>query len=337
MEINDKYTVRLNSNESYMDMDSDIVREMKNSLANIELHRYPENDMEQIRELYAKYAGSEAGNIIIGNGSDEMLQLVISSFMGNGKKMLTLNPDFIMYDFYTSLFGGEVKKYNLNDDIEFKLDDFIRNGKENNVDLIMFSNPNNPTGLVLTPKEIVKLLENFPDKIVVVDEAYYEFNGSSMIPYINKYKNLIVTRTLSKAWGLAAIRVGFLITNKDTVKLLSQKKIPYTISSYSQAIALTALKYPERVMENSKKIIDQREILFKELKKIEKNTSMNIKFYPSKGNFIFGRTTHKKMLLKGLSDSGILIRNFPNDTFRITIGSPLENNKVVEEFRKIFI
>ncbi|GAA0078355.1 histidinol-phosphate transaminase [Clostridium sp. CTA-5] len=335
--IDKKYQIRLNSNESYIDIDNNIMLEMKSNLSNIDLHRYPENNMLEIRNLYAKYSGAQAENIIVGNGSDEMLQLIISSLMGNGKKMLTMDPDFIMYDFYVSLFGGEIKKYKANHISEFDLDEFIDFGKKHNVDLIMFSNPNNPTGLTLSVKEIVRLLETFQDKIIVVDEAYYEFYGESMIDYINEYKNLIVTRTLSKAWGLAALRVGFLISNKSILECLSDKKIPYTVNSYSQAMALIALKYPERVMKNVAQIIKQREILFKELKSIEKNASMDIKFYPSKGNFIMGSTSNKKALLDGLNDKGILIRSFQNDTFRITVGSPLENKKVIEGIKDIFI
>ncbi|SFC77121.1 histidinol-phosphate transaminase [Clostridium uliginosum] len=335
--IKEKYDIRLNSNESYIDMNKEIMIEMKSCLLDIQLHRYPENDMLKIKELYGAYADTQAENIIVGNGSDEMLELIISSLMGTGKKMLTLSPDFVMYDFYVSLFGGEVKKYKLNNNINFTLDDFIKLGIKEDVDLIMFSNPNNPTGLALAPTEIIKILEAFPDKTVVVDEAYYEFYGKSMIPYINTYKNLIVTRTLSKAWGLAALRVGFLISNLDNVKKLLEKKIPYTVNSYSQAMVITALKYPYRVIKNSKQIIEQREILSKELKLLEKNASMNIKFYSSKANFIFGRTLHKEALLNGLSDKGILIRDFPDDTFRITIGSPLENKKLIDGLKEIFI
>ncbi|MBW6409180.1 histidinol-phosphate transaminase [Clostridium weizhouense] len=335
--IDKKYQIRLNSNESYIDMDNNIMLEIKSNLSNIDLHRYPENSMLEIRELYAKYSGTEAENIIVGNGSDEMLQLIISSLMGKGKKMLTMDPDFVMYDFYVSLFGGEIKKYKVNNISEFNLDEFIDYGKKHNVDLIMFSNPNNPTGLALSVKEIVRILETFQDKIIVVDEAYYEFYGESMIHYINEYKNLIVTRTLSKAWGLAALRVGFLIGNTSILEYLSHKKIPYTVNSYSQAMALIALKYPERVIKNVNQIIKQRELLFKELKNIEKNASMDIKFYSSKGNFIMGSTSHKKALLDGLNDKGILIRNFQNDTFRITVGSPLENKKVIEGIKDIFI
>ncbi|NFF82160.1 histidinol-phosphate transaminase [Clostridium botulinum] len=337
IDIDKEYQIRLNSNESYIDMDNNIMMEIKSNLSTIELHRYPENNMLEIRNLYAQYAGTQSENIIVGNGSDEVIQLVISNYISCGKKVLTLDPDFTMYDFYTDLFGGKVVKYKLGENIVFNLDEFIKLGKKENIDLIIFSNPNNPTGLSLSNNDIIKLLKIFPNIPILVDEAYYEFNGESMISHINQYKNLIVTRTLSKAWGLAALRVGFLISNKNILEKLMKKKIPYTVNSYSQTMALTVLKYPDRVIENSKVIIDNREKLLLQLKSIEKDASMEIRFYPSKGNFIFGRTSHKYALLSGLNEKGILIRNFSDDTFRITVGSQLENRKLLNVLREIFI
>ncbi|AGX44099.1 pyridoxal phosphate-dependent aminotransferase [Clostridium saccharobutylicum] len=335
--IYDEYKINLDSNEIYMAMDENILMKMRSCLTNIQLHRYPANDMKIIKELYANYAKTDAKNIIVGNGSDEVLELVISKIIKSGKKALSLGPDFTMYDFFVSRFGGQLKNYDIGKRIEFNVDEFIKLGKKENVDLIIFSNPNNPTGIGITIKDILKILNEFKNKTILVDEAYYEFYGETMIPYINKYKNLIVTRTLSKAWGLAALRIGFLITNEDNVEELLNYKVPYTISTYSQNLASIALKYPERVVNNAKQIVDQREKLYEALKQVEKNAAMNIEFYPSKANFIYGRTNHKEALINGLKDNGISIRNFNDDTFRITVGSPLENRKVVEGIKNIFV
>lgn len=335
--IQNQYEIHLDSNEIYMDMDENILMKMKSSLISIDLHRYPTNDMKVIKDLYSKYIKVNPSNIIVGNGSDEMIELVISSIIKEGKKVLTLSPDFVMYDFYVSRFGGQLKTYNISDKMEFNLEEFIEKGKSEDVDLILFSNPNNPTGIGIEVKDICIILEEFKDKPVLIDEAYYEFYGESMIPYINKYKNLIVTRTLSKAWGLAALRVGFLITNESNIDGLLKNKIPYTISSYSQNLASIVLRYPNRVIENAKQIIEQREILFKNLKELQKNSALKIEFYPSKGNFIYGRTPHKEALMKGLKNNGIRIRDFNDGTFRITVGSPMENRKVVDGIKKIFV
>lgn len=333
----DEYTINLDSNEIYLEMDEKILMNMKSCLTSTPLHRYPTNDMKTIKELYADYAGTESKNIIVGNGSDEVIDLVISKVIKPGKKALSLGPDFVMYDFYVSRFGGELKTYDIGNSMNFNVDEFIALGKEENADLIIFSNPNNPTGIGVDLESIIKILETFKDKTVLVDEAYYEFYGKTMIPYINKYKNLIVTRTLSKAWGLASLRVGFLISHEENVNELINYKIPYTISSFSQNLASIVLRYPQNVLKNANLIMEQREELYKNLKEIEKNAAMKIQFYPSKGNYIFGRTPHKEALIKGLENVGIVIRNFADDTFRITVGSPMQNRKVVDGIKKIFV
>jgi histidinol-phosphate aminotransferase len=333
----DEYTIHLDSNEIYLEMDKNILMNMKSCLNSIGLHRYPTNEMETIKELYANYAGAESKNIIVGNGSDETIELVVSNVITQGKKALSLGPDFVMYDFFVSRFGGELKTYDIGKSMDFNVQEFIEIGKQEKVDLILFSNPNNPTGIGIELESIISILEAFKDTTVLVDEAYYEFYGKSMIPYINKYKNLIVTRTLSKAWGLASLRVGFLITHEDNICELLNHKVPYTISSFSQNLAAIVLRYPEKVLNNAKQIIEQREELYKNLKEIEKNAAMSIQFHPSKGNYVYGRTTHKEALIKGLENNGIVIRNFADDTFRITVGSPMQNRKVLDGIKKIFI
>ena len=332
----DEYTINLDSNEIYLEMDENILMNMKSCLTSIGLHRYPTNEMKTIKELYANYAGTESKNIIVGNGSDEVIELAISKVIKQGKKALSLGPDFVMYDFYVSRFGGELKTYDIGISMEFNLQEFIELGKQENVDLIIFSNPNNPTGIGMELESIITILEEFKDTTVLVDEAYYEFYGKSMIPYINKYKNLIVTRTLSKAWGLASLRVGFLISHEDNICELLNYKVPYTISSFSQNLASIVLRYPQKVLNNAKQIIEQREQLYEKLKEIEKSAAMNIQFYPSKGNYIYGRTAHKEALIKGLENNRIVIRNFNDDTFRITVGSPMQNRKVVDSIKNIF-
>lgn len=333
----DEYTINLDSNEIYLEMNENILMKMKSCLINTELHRYPKDDMRNIKDLYASYANISNKNIIVGNGSDEMIELVVSKAINSGKKALTLGPDFIMYDFFVSRFGGKLIKYDISKAMNFNVQEFIKLGKEENIDLILFSNPNNPTGIGIDLEGVVTILEAFKEKTVLVDEAYFEFYGKTMVPYIKKYKNLIVTRTLSKAWGLASLRVGFLITHEDNICELLNYKVPYTISSFSQNLASIVLRYPENVLNNVKKVIAQREELYKSLKEVEKSAAMTIKFYPSKGNYIFGRTPHKEALFKGLEDNGIVIRSLSDDSFRITVGSSMQNRRLVDVIKKVFV
>ena len=178
--------------------------DIKTDICNLDLNRYPEDSSEVLKELYGVYAGVDKENIVVGNGSDEMIGLLIGLNIFEGKKLLTLNPDFSMYDYYASMHSGEMVKYNTKEDGSFDIYKFIELGKKENVDMIIFSNPNNPTGHAIEPFKITKILEAFKDKVVLVDEAYYEFFGESMVPYINRYKNLLITRTLSEGLGASS-------------------------------------------------------------------------------------------------------------------------------------
>lgn len=332
-----KHSIKLNSNEVFMNVDENIKMKIKTAFNTMEFNRYPSNDMNEIKKLYAAYAKVDPKNIIVGNGSDEILELIIGNIISDEKKVLTLGPDFVMYDFFTNIFKGNLIKYDIGTDMKFKADAFIELGKKENVDLLVFSNPNNPTGIAVSKNDIIKILKEFKDKTVIIDEAYYEFNGESVVSLINEYKNLIVTRTLSKAWGLAAIRMGFLIANEEKISSLMNSKVPYTISSFSKLAAEILLKYPDKPIENAKIIVEQRDNLYEELKKIQKEAALNIEFYESHSNYIYGKTKHKEILLKGLENSGIYIRNFEGNGFRITVGSPRQNKELVKVLRKIFV
>ena len=230
--MNDEFGIRVNGNESYKNITKDELNEIIEEVKKINFNRYPDNDSIDIRKAYANVIGVSEENIIAGNGSDEMISLIIDTQITKRKTVLTINPDFSMYDFYTSLNDGIIKKYNTEKDGEFSVSKFITYGKKVEPKVIIFSNPNNPTGHVISSEDIIFILESFKDTLVVVDEAYYEFYGQSMIGYIEIYKNLVVTRTLSKAWGLAALRIGFLIANKELIKSLNLSKVPYNLNTF---------------------------------------------------------------------------------------------------------
>lgn len=327
----------LNANENYSGLDNDTLLRVKALIDKVEYNRYPEDSSLCVKEAYAKYANVKKENIIVGHGSDEMLGLIIGLNISQGKKLLTISPDFSMYDYYVSMNSGEVVKYKTNADGSFDIDEFIKFGKSQNVDLVIFSNPNNPTGHALKNEEILKIVEAFNDKYVVVDEAYCEFNDETMIDYINKYDNLLITRTLSKAWGLASLRVGFLIAQEKVVAEFSKYKVPYNVNTLSQVIAAEVVSDIDKLKENIDAIIKGREFLYSEFKKIEKEAALKVEFYDSKANYIYGRTPYKEALLNRLNVEGIIIRNFDDDSFRVTVGSPFENRKVVECFKSVFM
>ena len=331
--VNNEEKIRLNSNENPRGYTVEEIKNMINSLDNIELNRYPNSDGDNLRKAYGKIINLEKDNLIIGNGSDEMINLIISKYISKGEKVLTFTKDFVMYDFYTDLNEGKVVKYKIDLDKGIDIEDFINFGKRENVKLIIFSNPNNPTGYGFEINDIKRVLEEFKDKIVLVDEAYYEFYGETMIPFINEYKNLLITRTLSKAFGLAALRAGFLISNKENIEELEKYKTPYNVNTISQEIAIKVLEDVERFKRNLNLIIEEREVLLERLLNIQEkanNYGINIKFYKSKANFIYGESDYKEKLVAKLNNKDILIRSFSDNSFRITVGTKSENKKVIE-------
>lgn len=324
------YKIRLNGNECFKDTNEEDLINILLSLKDIKLNRYPDTDAVKLREAYGKIAGVPKENIIAGNGSDEMIALVIGAVISKGKKVLALSPDFSMFDFYTASNEGIMVKLNTSEDGSFAVKDFIALGKEVAADLIILSNPNNPTGHTISISKIKRILESFPNSKVLIDEAYFEFNGITAIPYINDYDNLIVTRTLSKAWGLAAIRVGFLIANESLVKELSNYKVPYNINQLSQDIACEVLKSRFELAEIVKNTVSERDRLYGLLKEIEAIDEDRIKVYKSRSNFIFCRSKYKNEIQSVMEDYGVLLRYFNDDSFRISVGNSKENDFAVE-------
>lgn len=327
--------IRINGNESFYDIGQEVIDKFKEIIENIAFNRYPENTGINLRKKYGEYLGVSSENIIVGNGSDATIDLVIRAFITKGKKVLTLAPDFSMYDFYVEGNEGELIKFKSNEDGSFNTEEFIRFGKENKVDLVIFSNPNNPTGYGKKRDEIIKIIEAFKETIVLVDEAYIEFFDQSVVNRVEEYENLLVTRTLSKAFSGAAIRVGFLIGNKEIIERLNNFKVPFNVNSISQQFAEVLIDKNKKMEEIKNIVLLERERIYKEFKDIEALSKGKIKFYKSNANFIFGRG-HKEFL-ESFKREKIQIRNFNDDTFRISIGSREENNKVINLLKEFIL
>ena len=324
--------ILLNANESYKNLNTNIIEEIQSNIEKTLFHRYPEDNDENLRKAYASYVGVSKDMILAGNGSDEMLGLIIGMTIKEGKTLYTYELDFSMYDYYTSMYNGELLKYQWKLEEPFYVDQFIQKGKENHVDIIILSNPNNPTGRVVSQEDLCKIIEAFPDIFVVIDEAYAEFNDTTMVPYVNTYKNLLVTRTLSKAFALAGIRCGFLLGHGDTINTIRSYKVPYNVNRLTTFVATTVLKYWKDMLVQVDEIKKQRKIMYDQYKKMNKK---NIILYPSKANYFYGRTTEMKRLLLLLKEKNIIIRTYKDDSFRITIGSSEQNRQVLEVIQKL--
>lgn len=325
----DKIKIYLNGNENSFNPFKEKVNGLQ--IKGEKINRYPDDNYYDLKTAYSKYINLKTSNLIVGNGSDEVINLVISYFINKGEKLVTLEPDFSMYDFYTTLNEGEMRKFKLETSEKIDIEKFITLINEENPKIIIFSNPNNPTGLVLKKEEIIKILEETKN-IVIVDEAYYEFYGDTVVELVEDYENLLVTRTLSKAWGMASLRVGFLIGNEKLIKTLGNYKVPYNVNRISEKIAIEILEDIETMKSSVKEIIKEREFLYKELCELKTNNFIPLE---SKGNYIYIETEKNDFIYEKLKEKGILIRNFKNNSLRITIGERIENLEVIKILKEI--
>ena len=325
--------ILLNANENYKNLEEIVRKEIAEAIYKMPFNRYPEMENPALLEAYSKYIGKPVEQIIAGNGSDEMLGLSIGLNIKNDALMYTTTLDFSMYDYYTSMYGGNVEKYEWKMGEEFDVDAFIRQGKEKNVDLVLFSNPNNPTGRLLDQDTIIKIVKGFAPKTVIVDEAYIEFCEGSVIDLIDEYDNLFVTRTLSKAFGLASARIGFLIGPKEKMVNVKKYQVPYNISRLNEIAGVTVLNHLDLVYEQIDYVKKERERMAEVLKNYK---SDQLTIYPSNTNFFYGYTNQKEKLLKTFEEHDITIRNYRDPyTFRITVGQREENDLVLSILKEL--
>ena len=334
MNNNMKYETRtvgrimLNANELPCNLSKAILQEVKESLDTIAFNRYPDEKETELLQTYGNLIGMDSSYLLAGNGSDQMLGYLIGSFLGYGKTLFTNDPDFSMYDYYAASYETTVKKYKSG---AWNVDEFISLAKQEKADMILFSNPHNPTGRCLPISEIEKIVRSF-DVPVVVDEAYIEFADEvSAITLVDRYNNLFVTRTLSKAYGLAGLRVGFLIGNPVLMKDLKENFVPYALNTLSMHIACIVLEHADEYKEHIEKIKVERERVHRALEKVK-----GINVMSSQTNFLYCKTADKERLLKMFAERGIVLRNYKDDaSFRITIGSREENDEVIAVLEEV--
>lgn len=318
--------ILLNANELYQNLSTVIMEEIKEAVTNIAFHRYPDANNTELIQSYAKVMNLREDKILAGNGSDEMLGLLIGYFLGKDKKLFTLDPDFSMYDYYATMHEADIIKFPCNEDGSFDVDQFIEQGRELGVHMILFSNPNNPSGHLLNRKNLDKIICSFPGIPVIIDEAYAEFGNESMLQCVDQYQNLYVTRTLSKAYGLAGARLGFLISNQENIAVLKPNVVPYNISSIAQKVGSIVLEHAKEFHPIVKQTIEERDNMYEKLKHMKR-----VRFYPSQANYLYGTCAEKAQLLQAFDKHQIVIRDYAGkDTFRITIGSKEENKLVLE-------
>ncbi len=326
--VSGDYSIRLDANECTMNYSDELLAMVHNVVDNLNFNRYPDPTCTELRKSFANFYGTDYKNVTVGNGSDELIFLIESAFLKKGEKMLAVTPDFSMYEFYSGITENSCVKYFKNTDLNIDIDALIRTVNEDNIKLLIFSNPCNPTGQGIGKNDCIKLITNV-NALVVLDEAYMDFwsEKESLLKDVNDYDNLIVFRTASKALGSAALRLGFAVSNVTISKAIAAVKSPYNVNSLSQAIGSELYKQKTFLKERINTIVENTKMLYNELVEISKNTD-NFIVYPTKTNFVFVKLSFGKQLWDYLKANSIAIR-YMGDYIRITSGTNEENKKLI--------
>ena len=294
---------------------------------------YPDPDQRPIRRALARYTGQPVERILCGNGSDEIIDLLMRLFVEPGDAVVECPPTFGMYSFNTGIVAGRSVAVRRDPDFRVDVEEVADAVEANRAKLIFLPSPNNPDGSVLARHEIERLLE-LP-AVVVIDEAYAEFSGETAMDLVGHAPNLVVLRTFSKWAGLAGLRLGYGIIPEPIIEHLWKIKPAYNINMAAQAAAIASLEDLDYLMGNVRAIVDERERVWGALQEIE-----GLRPYPSQANFILMRVVsgRARELKLALERSGILIRYFDKpglrDCVRVSIGRPEQNDRLLVGLRE---
>lgn len=298
-------------------------------------NRYPDNKHQELISLISKYRNINKDEIVLCNGTDELIDLVIRVFCEPGKdKIITLNPTYGMYEVSAKI--NNVNNVKIDLDHNFQID--IKKVKSQFDDLtkiIFITSPNNPTGNCFNKDSIIEIIESF-NGIVFIDEAYVDYSNNSLLSKINVYQNLIISQTFSKAMGLAGIRLGVGYSNNTLISYLKKVKPPYNVNSLTEKKAIENIASSYLDKSQIKETILERNKLEKSLEDLP----FIKKVYPSDSNFLLVKVDNANKVYKHLLKNGIVVRNRSQikgceECLRITVGTPIQNNLLINVLKRI--
>ncbi len=325
-------SIKLASNESPLGPSPLAIKALRTGLK--DLNRYPDGSCHFLRKALSERLEIKPDEILIGNGSNEIIELAVRTFLCPGDEAIMAHPSFVVYSMIVQASGGKniiVPLKNWAHDLETMASKITENTK-----IIFIANPNNPTGTINTKTEMASFMEKVPEGVlVVVDEAYFEYVSSpdyaDSIKYFRQGKDILLLRTFSKIHGLAGLRIGYGISKDSIITEMNRVRQPFNINSPAQKAALASLNDRGHI-ERAIKINERgKKYLYKQLK------VMKIKFIPTETNFIYIILvdSNAALLYNDLLKQGIIVRPMGQHAIRITIGLPKENKKLIEALRKI--
>ena len=325
---------KLHANENPYPPSPELLQKIFKRLDDLELNRYPDPDCRNLKQAIANKTGALPEQIVVGNGSDDLIQYLMQVLCDEGDTIAFPDPTFAMYGITAQCLGLTPVSFALNDKWDFEAQPALEVFSRHNASIVFISYPNNPTGNCFSEQEIQQVIEQF-EGIVVLDEAYHDFAGRSFIKQMEKHNNLVILRSLSKI-GLAGLRIGFGIFPSILAEQINKVRLPYNSNTLSQWVATELLNDFNYVQNQIDSIVEERGRLMDELSKLS-----HIIAYPSNSNFIlFQAPDGGKKLFNELKKNGTLLRNLDShprlrDCLRVTVGTKEENDLFLKQITSL--
>ncbi len=324
--------MRLDFNENTVGCSPEVVRALRRVLTSDWLARYPE--YEEGRKILAKYFGVEPKEMLLTNGTDDAIKMICDTFVDPGDVLVVPAPTFPVYQFFHEIAGGRLVGVRYDEDFRLPIEKMVA-AVNKRARWVALANPNNPTGTTVSKKDVATLLRAAAGTVVLVDEAYFEFCGETVLPWVRKFPNLVVTRTFSKAFGLAALRMGCLFANPELAEAIHRAQNPFAVNSLALASALEAIQHEGYVRRYIEEVRANRAEFCRRL------DALGIPYVPSSANFVLTRVGEKAPeIARRLRQEGILVRDWSYDPhlkgyLRFTIGSTEQTRRLVEELERM--
>lgn len=333
--IQGSYRVRLDANESFLPLPQALVEEAKAAVERTAFNRYPDPAARELCQAFAACYGVQPQQVVAGNGSDELITVLFEAFLEKGDAFATVEPDFSMYAFNGHLHEARHVAIPKGKDLRLDVEPVAAACQREQVKLLIFSNPCNPTSLVCGREEMRKLIDSLPETLVVLDEAYMDFSDQSLLGEVEDHPNLLVLRTCSKAFGMAALRLGFAVCGKTLAGALRAVKSPYNVNSLSQAVGTAVLRRKGELDRALETILRSRDQLYAGLRELGEKYPGRFRLLPGETNFAALEMEDGPELLAYLARQGVAIR-YTGGLVRVTCGASEENKIVLEEMAGYF-
>jgi len=322
--------LRLDFNENTVGCSPRVVQYLRDTLSADALAVYPEYG-EAKRELAAFFGVAEE-QFLLTNGTDEAIQVLVNTYVGEGGEVLLLKPSYAMYRFYAEVAGASIREIGYRgEDLAFPLEELL-SALTPATQAVLIANPNNPTGTGIDAAGIVRILEEARGAAVLIDEAYFEFHGVTALPLIERFPNLFVCRTFSKVYGMAALRLGCLFTQAANAAYLRKAQSPYSVNALAALAARAAIADPGYIQSYVSEVLAARDLLIQGFERL------GVPFVPSRGNFVLFRAGARAIEIRDhLRERGVLVRDRSYELpgcVRVTVGTREQVRRFLDELEK---